>query len=238
LAIAVPAAEAAPNLPVGEADGVRVRSDNGAIAVVFTPRAARLYRRIAGRVITIGCTDLPSRRNLGITGIPSKLETFRAPKRRSTLRTISVPAEDQDYCRVWRGRSAETGDRVVSVPLTQTGAVYLDEEARVREMGQLITFAGILADRRRSLSWPTAADLFDAEFGGRRVRDFWPRPLAALDSPSATPPAGALGYYSDGAEHIAVVIVSASGRRLFYELDADDVLRTNVAGYFYDDVGI
>ena len=40
---------------------------------------------------------------------------------------------------------------------------------------------------------------------------------------------GRIGYYSDGALHVAVVIVSGSGRRLFIEHE-NDVLHTNV-GY-------
>ena len=53
----------------------------------------------------------------------------------------------------------------------------------------------------------------------------------ALTSPSDTPPPGSVGYYSDGAQHAAAVVLSAAGRRLFVEVDADDVLRTNVARY-------
>ena len=56
-------------------------------------------------------------------------------------------------------------------------------------------------------------------------------PVLALASPSDTPPTGSVGYYSDGAEHAAAVVLSAEGRRLFVEVDADDVLRTNVARY-------
>jgi hypothetical protein len=57
-----------------------------------------------------------------------------------------------------------------------------------------------------------------------------------MASPSETPPAGSVGYYSDGGEHAAAVVVSEAGRRLFVELDAGDVLHTNVAKYLY--VGI
>jgi hypothetical protein len=50
LALAVswaPAAEA--QLPVGEAEGVRIVRERGALVVVFTSRATGLYRRIAGK---------------------------------------------------------------------------------------------------------------------------------------------------------------------------------------------
>ena len=45
-----------------------------------------------------------------------------------------------------------------------------------------------------------------------------------------------MGYYSDGGERAAAVIVSASGRRLFIEYQADGVLRTNVADYIYGEL--
>jgi hypothetical protein len=228
---AAPAARAATDLPVGEAAGVRVRADDGAVAVVFTARAARLYRRIAGRLITIGCTDLPARINLGVTQSQSRSESFRAPKRRRTLQTLTIPARGQDYCRVWLARKDR--ELIVSIPLTQPGAVHLDEEAKAGELGQLLSVAGLLADRRRTTDWPTPAELLGAEFGGRPLRELWPRPLVGLQGPSDSPPTDAIGYYSDGHAHVAAVILSAAGRRLFLEFDEDDVVRTNVADYIY-----
>jgi hypothetical protein len=65
-----------------------------------------------------------------------------------------------------------------------------------------------------------------------------PRPVkllvVALQSPTDTPPAGSIGY-SDGAQHVATVVLSATGRRLFLEYDVDDVIRTNAVGYIYGD---
>ena len=58
--------------------------------------------------------------------------------------------------------------------------------------------------------------------------------MVAPATPAATPGGESVGYYSDGAEHMAVVVVSAAGRRLFIELDADRVLRTNVIHLIID----
>ena len=44
---------------------------------------------------------------------------------------------------------------------------------------------------------------------------------------------GSLGYYSDGHEHVAAAMLSASGRRLFLEYDGDAV-STNVQPYIFD----
>jgi hypothetical protein len=54
----------------------------------------------------------------------------------------------------------------------------------------------------------------------------------ALGAPSDTPPAGAVGYYSDGAQHAAAVVLSASGKRLFLEQNGD-VLHMNIAKYIF-----
>ena len=40
-------------LPVGDAHGVRVVREKGAIVVVFTKRAAKRYQRIAGRLVEV-----------------------------------------------------------------------------------------------------------------------------------------------------------------------------------------
>ena len=48
--LAVPAtAGAQAPLPVGEADGVQIARQRGALVVVFTPSAKKLWRRVAGR---------------------------------------------------------------------------------------------------------------------------------------------------------------------------------------------
>ena len=61
------------------------------------------------------------------------------------------------------------------------------------------------------------------------------RVVVALAAPSDTPPVGKVGYYSDGAEHVALVTVSASGRRLYIESAADEAFSTNVAKYIFNE---
>jgi len=50
--------------------------------------------------------------------------------------------------------------------------------------------------------------------------------LVSLASSTDAPPARTIGYYSDGREHVAVATLSRSGRRLFIEAAADNVLAT------------
>jgi hypothetical protein len=60
-----------------------------------------------------------------------------------------------------------------------------------------------------------------------------PRALGLIASD--TPPAGKLGYNSDGAERTVVAVVSRSSRRLFIEVEPGGVLRTNVSEFVFGD---
>ena len=218
-ALLAPAAGA--KLPVGEAEGVRIIRVKGAIVVVFTPQAAKLYRRVAGRRVSVFCTEVTE------DGSNSGGVTQRAPKRRRPIRTGDL-TRGLDYCRV----SLRGGRRViVSIPLTQKGAVLLDEEKNARDLMILSIFAGVAADKLHVDGAPTTAQLlaFMADLPG----DVFEKTVVGLATPADTPPAGSIGYYGDGAERLAVVTLSASGRRLFIENEADDVLRTNLAQHIF-----
>ena len=157
------------------------------------------------------------------------------PKRRRSIDTGDL-TRDIDFCRVWRpahtvirkGERQRVGRRlIVSIPLTQRGAVHLDELEKTGGLLSLLLIAGEWGDEETD-TYPTPAELlarFERETGSA------PRRLIALSLPSGTPPAGSVGYYSDGAKHAAVVTLSASGRRLFIEVSADQTLFTNVPGY-------
>ena len=145
LAVAVPGAAAGPVLPVGEAQGVRIKRERGALVVVFTREAAPLYRLVAGKVVRVICTDLRADDGirLGVTESASGGGGVRASKRRRPLRTGDL-TRGLDYCRVWLAKRTVRRRRVhrvygerliVSVPLTQAGAVHLDEEAKAWTCG-------------------------------------------------------------------------------------------------------
>jgi hypothetical protein len=232
IALVLPsAATAQVPLPVGETDGVRVVREQGAIVVVFTKRAEKLRRKLAGKRVTVGCTEFIPHGTFGGE------VTQRAPRRGRRIRT-GDRTRGMDYCRVWlAARTVRRGGEqirrsrrlVVSIPLTQEGAVFLDEESRVRLMVGAVVFSEFEARDRNRTGYLTPAELLDAFPRLKRV------PVVALAAPSDTPPAGAIGYYSDGAQHVAVVGLSTLGRRLFFESNGD-VLHTNVAKYVFGDL--
>jgi hypothetical protein len=233
LVLGLPSAGAAQApLPVGEADGVRIVRERGALVVVFTQRAEKLRRKVAGKHVSVLCTEFTDFGTHG-GGI-----TQRAPRRGRKIYT-GDGTRGMDYCRVWIAARTVTrdGERrrirrklVVSVPLTQTGAVFLDEQEKAITVLGLLTIAALIGEDRNISGAPTPAELLDAVpgFQGLPAR----APVVPLATPSDTPAAPAVGYYSDGESHVAGVIVSASGRRLFVEYQGD-VLHTNVARYIF-----
>lgn len=249
LLLAAPSASVAQTtLPVGKAHGVRIVRENGAITVIFTQKAAKLYRRIAGRIVEVECVDeapqnpgpprahafLTPQNPGGITETSSGITSMRAPKHRRKLAT-GDQTRGMDYCRVWRpARTVRRGDGrvriprrvIVSVPLTQAGAVFLDEESKARRLFLMLTLAGLVADDLKLSGWPSYAQLIDARF-------MEGRPIVNLTNPTDSPPRRTIGYYSDRADHVAVSIMSRSRKRLFIE-SAGDTLSTNVVGYLSD----
>ena len=239
--VAAPSAGAqTPQLPVGQADGVRIVRVEGAIVVVFTARAERLWRRVAGRRVSVMCEEWSEPDGLGNVMVQGGGTTMRAPRRGRRIRTGDL-TRGMDFCEVSLEprtvtrnglRVRHRRELIVAIPLTQKGAIRLDEKARARALFLLIAMAGIDAERRHLDHYPTPAELVEHV-------PLLPRPLklsvVALASPSDTPPSGSIGYYSDGAQHVAAVVLSATGRRLFFEFDVDETVRTNVIGYIYGD---
>ncbi len=240
IALAAPGSAAADSLPVGKADGVRVERQKGLMVIVFSKRAAPLYKRIAGKRIVVDCVGMPKDTGNG-TRSSRRKTVMRAAKRRQPLHTAD--GLGRDYCsvllparKVVRGDTTTRYPRrlIVAIPITQAGAVHLDEEEKAFNLQSLLLFAD-REGRPGENGYLTPTQLLEETDGllwrtssrDRRLR------IVTLASPGATPPVGAIGYYSDGGQHAATVIVSVAGRRLFLELAPDDVLHTNIVEYVF-----
>jgi hypothetical protein len=230
LALAAPsAASAQDTLPVGEAEGVRMVRERGELVVIFTRRAERIRKRVAGRRIDVYCTQLFE------DGTGSGNNPLRAPKRGRRIHT-GDGSRGWDYCRLWlEARTVRRDGRrrrvdrklMASVPLTQQGAVFLDGQRYAFLLTATLTVAEFSADDRGRDGFLTPAELLAlaAKQGSGELGA-----LVALASPSDTPPPGAIGYFSDGAKHAAAVALSTLGKRLFFEINGD-VLHTNITQY-------
>jgi hypothetical protein len=243
IVLAPPATASEPQLPVGGADGVRIVRVHGAIVVVFGPKATRLWRRVAGKRVSVLCETgpEPDPDNPGFSFSEGGGTTLRAPKRGRRIETGDL-TRGMDICRVSveprsvrrKGKRVRLPRRlIVEIPLTQRGAVRLDERARAHALLALLDIGAVLGQQKgHGHPFAPSAELVAALPQLRR-----PLRLSVVELANAadTPPAGSIGYYSNGAEHAATVVLSASGRRLFLEADADNVVRTNVAEYVYGD---
>ncbi len=223
------AAQQPPQLPVGESKGVKlVRDDSGSLVWVFTTEADRLHRRIRGKRVFVSCTDLPDVRMLGGDEIGSGTQYEFVPRHGRVLSTGDLTG--WDYCRLFLPARKRRGQRqrtprkhLVSIPLTQDGAVYLDGQRKNVRLTLVLTLAGSIADERHQTTWPLLDD-FPA-----KART-WLR-IVPLAGPQDDPPPGMVGYFSDGQQHVAVSVLTATGERLFLELEAGDVVRTNTFRY-------
>jgi hypothetical protein len=219
------------DLPVGEAHGVRLVNADGGYVLIFSQRSAKLRKRINSRYAWIECT------HLGELFSGTGSGNLDIPRRGRRVRT-GFHVGDADFCRFFlrshtvkrHGHRQRVSRRVLfSIPLTQDGAVYLDEEARTATMFTISLFAAFLKDEQKLPGEPTYAQL---------VQEY-PRLAKAvvqLAAPGDTPPPKKVGYYSDGQEHVALAILSASGKRLFIEQSAGNVLSTNVAAHLFGDL--
>ena len=219
-----PASAQEPTLPL-EVRGVRVQSTGpGAVRIDFTRAAVRLYRRVAGRTLIVRCARV---------GEPTGPLLLREDRTSELARTITAPAKRRpirlqkrassaqfDFCQLVGGRlrGGRANPRFVrslslTVPVTQAGALFLHE----RSLGdRMVAALDLVAGLGRDGRYPAFA----------AVRGLIPN-LVELAAPDATPPAGALGLYSDGAQHVTVGAMTVTGRRLYIDVNGE-VLSSNV----------
>jgi hypothetical protein len=229
LALLAPAtASGQTQLPVGEAKGVRIVRPHGSVVLIFSPSAARLRERINSRYAWISCTNLDE--PFSSTGSGN----LDVPRHGRRVRT-GFSVEGADFCEIYlRERTIRRPhqtihlpDRVlVSIPLTQAGAVYLDERKDARAMFVIVGVAAFVKDDEHLPGVLTYAQLVKAypRLTGR---------LVELAAPGDSPPPHRIGYFSDGQQHTVLATLSASGRRLYIEQAADEVLSTNVSKYLF-----
>jgi hypothetical protein len=226
--IAAPSAHAAVRsadfLPVyGPGDGVRLTQGN-VPQLRFGPKAAKLYRTLAGRRVSVVCGAFDEKlsRDYTVRG-----RTAPLPRRRSnvSLNTGGRP----DVCALATGAKlndspcwalvADTEDQcaAVIVAVTPRGRTYLDRLHRVIELVAS-------DDQITSLppDWaPTPVELLQGAIEADVV---------GLPTPDAAPPRGKLGLFGDGANH-TVAVVLQDGTRLFLRREGQ-VITTNVPELF------
>jgi hypothetical protein len=230
LALLAPSVAQAQTLPVGEAHGVRLVEDHGVLVLIFSHRSAKLRERINSRYAWMDCTELG---DVFSNGFGGNLDVPPHGRRVST----GFDSSNADFCRFFlrshtvkrHGSRHHVSRRVLfSIPLTQAGAVYLDEESKVGDMFTVGLLAELIQDDQKLAGAPTYAQLLQEYPKLARV-------AVELAAPGDSPPPRRVGYFSDGHEHTALAVLSTLGRRLFIEQSAGEVLNTNVAKYLFAD---
>jgi hypothetical protein len=207
----IPVAGASAQAPQpGSSDGVKAVTRHGKVTFVFTSK--KLWKRIAGRQVAVECDETPTT-TPGEAALQGTAKVFKAPKSGMKLGP-GIHAGKYDLCFISVARKNGDSVTLVDIPLTQQGAVFEDERLFARDLLGIVGIADSLAQGGR---FPPAASVV-AKAGGSVV---------ALAAATDTPPAGKYGFYSDGNQHIAAVVLSSAGRRLFFEISGDTV-STNV----------
>jgi hypothetical protein len=164
---------------------------------------------VAGKQVVLECLQTPS----GTPGEPVRqagAEDIKAPKKGKRLGS-GFKAGKYDLCTI----ALERRGVQALIPLTQKGAVFEDEALFAGDLLSIVDVADSLSTGGHFPSAPQVA----AKVGNGAV--------VALAAPTDTPPAGKYGFYSDANQHIAVVVLSSAGRRLFFEVSGDTI-STNV----------
>lgn len=229
LVLAAPAAAAPTRLHTGSTRYVRVvhLRDRG-LSIALTAQGRKKFRRVLrGYVLDASCTTLGKSIQGSTQSTQSGgAESTSGPGGRLTYHVLLD--RHADFCDIGRARQKITrksesttgvpGPPLDSIALTQKGAAYLDEDQVTQKTFATLEVALASARRDPAGRFPPAQKI-TAGFRGKVI---------ALGSPDASPPAGVIGFYSDGANHAEAVALSALGQRLFIDSNAG-VLSTNAA---------
>lgn len=202
---------AAPRLLVGsDGHGVRVDRRDG-FRFVYTTSAKARYAQIAGRHVDISCDQL--RRlsgglivDTGGGGTEVKASAHRAP-----IASGYIGAADVCYLGTLLPQSRE---QVVAVVATsRRGALFLDQQADARRVGELVLSLGLLT-------------------AGQEQRLLGALGGVALRSEHAVPPGHQVGAYFHGS-HAYAAQRDRAGKLLFLRADGD-VVSTDLFGFYTD----
>jgi len=226
LVAASSAGAATRHLRTGSTPFVRVvHLRGGRLTLALTAKGRREFARVVhGKFLDGRCVRLRATPQ-GIVGASESgsSELVQGAGGRFVYRTLLD--RRADYCDVGLATVTNHGQDQASlpaplldsVPLTQRGAEYLDEDQVALDLQVTLSFAEVATLHEPAGRFPASPALARTLPG-----------VVALASAKDTPRRGKTGYYSDGADHAEVVGVSALGARLFIDMNRG-VLVTNAS---------
>ena len=200
--------------PVTPQDGVRASVRGRRVAVRFTGRSAKAFRAVAGRDVMVACFTRPgrmpypvlSRQDYGTRTIA------RVPRHGGRVAFTSKGAIG-DLCLI-----ADDDTMVATAAPTAVGRRWWQDISAITALLEVDT--DHLAARGAGGYYPTADAVAHGQTGS----------LVAMAGPSAAPPVGRAGVWTDGARHAVLAARSGSGRRFVVEDEGDGMVRSNVFG--------
>ena len=239
LVVAPCGARAAADLPL-PVDGVRATQGSGGVKIVFGPKAKRLYKKIAGRKVTVGVQDRAPRTDGPVlrrdAGGGGEGLSRRSSWRRSSASRCgwaSAPAG-----------STRAGSQARRTKKLKNGGEQVRHRGRPRSCRSTSrarsssTRARLAIVARRRHRRCSRRPRGRRTTGRRRTRSREAgrrgRARRARRARTARRPRDRIGLYSDGVAHAAVVAVAKSGRRVFIEVDGD-ALKTNLTTVLFSD---
>jgi hypothetical protein len=205
--------------------GLRATVAGHRLTLRFTGAAAASYRAIAGRKVRASCVPAVPR-----TLFPTFFQLFTAKTYAVASGVTRVPRRGGRVAVTLKGGAApdicivsDDGVTVGMVPATRAGRARIQDVQALQQLSAVarhLTFAAKGATAYRTTAAIVAAD---------------PKRLVALSGPTAAPPVGKVGVWTDGAQHGALAVRSASGTRYGYADEGDGVLASNVLSLYTGD---
>jgi hypothetical protein len=202
-------------------DGVTVRTTSHHREFIhFGPEAAQLYRTIAGKRAMVGCGEVTPRKLDDVfftTGFASSTVTLSRKRAGVSLMDSSGTPElcmiatklaSGGPCLPLSSPDEKWCARVI-VAVSDSGRAFLDRKKRAIELFTVPTYEELAKDEN-----------------GARLKPLLDRYVVALPDPDAAPPAGKVGYWTQG-EDIVCSSLLADGKRAFLSMRAG-VYSTNL----------
>lgn len=191
-----------------DGNGVSVRFNPGA-TFMYAPSAAARYSQIAGRRVSIECARLTAARN-GFFNVTSVAATVvQAPKKQAPVH--SYLQNRGDVCTLGLVIGAGNQEIMATVPMTHRGLVFLNQEATVRQIIEVVEL-------------PYSA-------WRRSQQKFLSAGAVILTSEHAKPPGHELGVY-ERPKHVYAAERDGQGVLLYYRQDGGTVTTDIPVGVF------
>jgi hypothetical protein len=205
------------------ADGVTVRVGSDRISYMhFGPKAAKLWSTIGGRRATVACGRVtPEDLGDGLSTTSSGSSRVTLPKRRTRVFLLDSSG-DAELCLIATNRRKNEGAGCIPlsapddntcirvlVALTDSGRAFVDAKKRAIEL----------------VTVPAYQSLENGDDSGR-LKAFLEPYVIALPDPDAAPPAGKVGYWTQGEDAVYSSLL-ADGKRAFVSMRGG-VYSTNV----------